>query len=168
MNALVSGQAGVVVLSDGDQLHSFTIDNPNELIPRRESDLRFLFGGATDVIELHETDSLQSHALLVRLWKQDRALHLALILLDPSAESPTRLSAASCLDEFLDVMEVEVFLANLLFAAPLPTDSDLPGAFSCANEAASARLISFLDRLQSLQPQVQTEGKREMGRGRRG
>ena len=50
MNALISGQAAVAILVDGDQVSSFTWDDPYVLVPRRLSDLRMLFGTATDVV----------------------------------------------------------------------------------------------------------------------
>lgn len=154
MSALVSGQAGVAVMVDGDQLHSFTVDSPNELVPRREADLRYLFGGATDVRKLQEADRDESHELLVRLWKQDRALHLTLILLDPDAESSTRDDAASCLNEFLETQEVEEFVSDRLYTAPLPSASDLKGASGHAVAAEAPRVQSFLRRLQESQTRI--------------
>jgi hypothetical protein len=154
MIVLVSGQAGVAVVVEGDQLHSFTVDSPNELVLRREADLRYLFGGATDIMELQEVDRHESYELLVRLWKQDRALHLTLILLDPDAESSTRNDAASCLNGFLDTQEVEEFVSNRLYAAQLPSASDIKGALRHAVAAEATRVHSFLHHLRESQPRI--------------
>ena len=46
MNALVSGQAAVAVLLEGDRITSFTWDSSDIEVPCRRDDLRFLEPGS--------------------------------------------------------------------------------------------------------------------------
>jgi hypothetical protein len=126
MKALISGQSAVAVLLDGDQLSSFSWDNPDVLVSRRWSDLRLLFGAATDVFELPSSSHAEAIEALGNSWSRDRAVHMALIILDGDADSETRAGAGECLDEFLADPTVAGFVANVLRGTSAGS-SGLPG-----------------------------------------
>ena len=155
MKALISGQAAVGVLWDDDRLFSFSWDDPELLVPRHPGDLRLLFGTATDLVELQTTSHAQAIDSLGKCWRKDRAVHMALILLDEDAATDTRAGAAECLDEFLAEPPTEQAVTNLLAAAPLPARSDLAGAIVRAETGGLGRVASWLRALESSQPAVQ-------------
>lgn len=154
MKAWVSGQAAVAVLVEGETISSFELDSPNLLVPRQAGDLSHLFADATDVVELAETTREQVVAELELSWRKDRALHLLLLLLDGTAEAPTRRLAAECLEGFLAEPGVADFVSNPLYAAPLPPTADLPGARVQAEAVSGERVRAFLDELEKHQAAI--------------
>ena len=142
MKALVSGQAGIAVLIEGGRVSFLHLDSPQP-IPRSKADIPHLFADATDVVELPQTTVEKAGAALDLSWRQDRALHLILILLDREADDGARRIAVECLEEFLADSEVSAFVCNRLYSAPLPDLADMvgraPGATCAAPVARRVR-----------------------------
>ena len=154
MKAIISGQAAVAVFFDGEKMWSVNLDNLDKKIRCSESDLRFLFAGVTDLVELEDVTEEEALKELEQAWKKDRAMHLILILLDNEEAEETRQLAAECLEEFLPDSEVEEFVFNRMYAAPLPNEADLPGAMRYAEEVQGTYLHQLLNQLKSDQSEI--------------
>jgi tetratricopeptide (TPR) repeat protein len=154
MDAIISGRAGVAVLLDGEALSSFDVDDPETLLPRRPADLRLLFGEAPDVQFIEGVDHRLAAQHLERAFNCASALDLALILLDPELTADLRAEAADELEELLADPPVTAYLENVLYARPLPTAADLPGALKLCDAGRTPRLSSLLQILEGFQPAV--------------
>lgn len=128
MQAIVSGQAGLAVLIDGDSVYSIEANEPGTSTPRDRADLLHLFSGATDVTEFPVDDRAAAVTRLQFDWNCDRALRMTLILLDPEEDSETRVLAAECVEDRLSIDPVKNWLLARLYQAPMPSSGDLPGA----------------------------------------
>src|SRR5258708_1587293 len=118
MKALVSGQAGLALLIDGQRVFSVDIDS-SEPVERSRAEAGYLFGGATDVTEIPNITVAKAVDALDLLWRKDRALQLMLILLDRHGDAEARQLAAECLGDMLADSQVVEFLCNRLYSAPL-------------------------------------------------
>jgi len=153
MKALISGQAGIAVLIDGSRVRSVDIDSPDP-IERSGEDIPYLFGEASDVTELSSTNLESTLAALELSWRQDRALHLVLILLNRNGDREARQMSAECLEEFLPDRAVHEFVCNRLYSAPLPPSADLVGSLLISERAKARNLEGFLERLVMLQGDI--------------
>lgn len=150
VNAIISGQSGVALLMHAGELASLHAGRGVELVRRRPSEARFLLGDATDLQVLEGVALPEVSRRLELATAQMDTLHVALILLDGSLSEDTRQEAARELQELMEDEAVAVYVESLLFAHPLPGDSDLAGAFAaCTAETEQTR--SFLQKLKSLQ-----------------
>lgn len=150
MNAVVSGQAGVALLIDGEQLSSFHAGRPAEITRRSAAQVPLLFGDAKDLQFLEAVELEEVRGRLERASDQVDSLHLTLILLDESLSHDTRRTAAEDLEELLAVEGNRPFVENVLYAHPLPRGADLAGARAvCPGTANLTR--HFLEKLASLQ-----------------
>jgi len=154
MNALISGQAGVAVLIQGDTVTSYTLDDPEVMVLQSSSAVPYLFADATDVTELKGLSQAEVLAQLETAWRKDRILQLTLILLDAGDDQETRIAAAECLDELLNVQGLEEFLFNRMCMAPLPELADLAGARRYATDGRLSRVVSMLSRLEEDQHHI--------------
>ncbi|NQT12922.1 MAG: tetratricopeptide repeat protein, partial [Planctomycetes bacterium] len=154
MNALISGQAAVAVLFDGEAMYRLHLDEPDTLVPCAEGDLPRLFADVDDLAQIEVAGRDTALEELERLWEQDRGMHLVLILLDGGAEPETRRLAAECLDESLTVDTVSDFLADRMYAKPLPELADAEGACRHARDAGAARAEEFVEQLDVHQPYI--------------
>ena len=119
MRALISGQAGLAVIIDGD--HAISVDvESHERITRSQHDWPYLLDDADDVYELEDISEKQAVAELDFAWRKDRSLHLALILLDCEADRQTRSDSAEFLEQFIADDRVYKHILNRLHVAPLP------------------------------------------------
>jgi hypothetical protein len=118
--------------------------------------------GADDVIELPDTTHEAAVAELGLAWAKDRALQLTLGLLDGATRANTRAEAAEGVGElFAEPFsgrpgEVEAFVANRLYSAPMPLgESDLPGAITIAASADPTGVVaSLLRAVDAAQPRI--------------
>ena len=150
MNAVVSGQAGVALLLDGDTLSSLRAGHPGEVIRRSPGEVPLLFGDARDLQFLERVELEEVSSRLERASEEVDALHLALILLDESLVPDTRRTAAEELEELLEIEGNHRFVENILYAHPLPRGADLDGALAvCPGDVNLNR--NLLERLRSLQ-----------------
>jgi hypothetical protein len=148
MKALISGQAGIAVLIDGEACSSIEVHSSGS-VPRAARDVAWLLGDAADLVELEGISKDDATRELEVAWLKDRSIHLALIALDREAGSENRLSAAECLSDLLKDSRVTDFVRNRLYAAPLPPNTDLPGALRLAGPLGSTRFGGILEEVQA-------------------
>jgi len=158
VNAIISGQAGVALLIEGDELHSFQVDQPDKVIRRTHREIPFLLGEAKDLQFLNDVDIEEARRRLEKATNEVDALHLALILLDGSLSNDTRETAARELDKLLADEEIGHFVEKVLFAQSLPPAANLQAARASCSEAAGLPL-ELLEKLEALQGAI-TEVRR--------
>lgn len=158
MHAVISGRAGVALLLDGHQLSSLHA-GADKIVRRREREIPYLLGEATDLQFLENVETSEISRRLELAAAQADALHLALILLDPELPQDVRCDAAGELEDLLKIEGVREGVEGILFARPLPGEADLQGALSCCSgEAGAARdLLIGLERLQTEYPLYESE-----------
>lgn len=151
MEAVISGQAGVALLLDGEALFSMHKSRPGALVRRRSGDSRWLLGEAKDLEFLEGVSPDQVSHHLEQASARADALHLALILLDGSLAHDTRRSAAEELEELLgDPGMAADWVERVLYSHPLPRSADPAGArAACTGRTRHVR--AFLGRLESHQ-----------------
>ena len=154
MNAIVSGRSGRALLLDRESLKSFDLDDPPMIVPRKRSELPYLFGEAADLRTIENT-TIESVERELRLdchftW----ALDLTLISLDSELEYDIRSDALEDLEELLKENTILERLENVLYSEPLPEDVDLTGALKLCDSNAQSMVFSFLQRLQTFQSAI--------------
>ena len=150
MNAVISGRSGLALVIDGEKLLSLDVDDLETLVPRSQSDLRFLLADANDLVTLENTGHTDIAQRLDLEHDIACALDMTLISLDPDTSMELRAEAVEALDELLDSARVIERLEFTMFAKPLPEAADLIGALFCTNlKTVGAR--SFLERLEGCQ-----------------
>jgi tetratricopeptide (TPR) repeat protein len=152
MDAVISGRAGKALLLDGDLLQSFDVDDPSRLVPRRQSDLPYLFGETQDLRVIENTDIESIKQELKHDCNFNWALDLTLISLDIELPDDIRKEAIEGLDELLADDQIIERLENILYARPLPEDADLAGALKHCDSAPLSRVL--LQRLEEHQPSI--------------
>jgi tetratricopeptide (TPR) repeat protein len=152
MNALVSGQAGIAVMIQGNEVSFMDLEARGSDRPSSPSAVCYLLAGATDVFEVKGTERKEVLARLEKAWRFDRALQLALISLDRSESLENRTLCIECLGEFFNDSEVCDYVGNRLYSAPLPTAGDIRTALSLARRHES--VAQFLATLESDQPRI--------------
>src|ERR1039458_4819736 len=106
MRALISGQAGIAVLIDGEACSSIEVHSSGS-IPRGAGDVAYLVGDAADLVEFEGISTDDAARELEAAWSKDRSLHLALIALDREAARENRESAVACLSGMLKDSRVD-------------------------------------------------------------
>ena len=106
MNAIVSGRSGRALIIDGETLKSVEIDDPSTFVPRKRSDLPYLFGDASDLrlVENATTESIVS--TLTAECNSTLALDLTLISLDAELEVVLAAIAGETADPIGDVPRI--------------------------------------------------------------
>jgi len=148
MRALISGQAGIAVLIDGEACSSIEAHS-SEPVLRAARDVAHLLSDAGDLFELEGISKDDAVRALEAAWLKDRSLHLALIALDRESASENRQSAVECLSELLKDSPVRDFVRNRLYAAPLPPSADLRGALHLAGSSGSTRFAGVLEEVRA-------------------
>lgn len=134
MKALVSGQAGLAIVRDGDHFCMVSEESPSTLVHIQPADIRWCFGSIGDLTEF-DADTVEALLEEIKLRQSsDRALQLTLILLDQDEPLVVRKEAAECLSELFEIDEVVTFVANRLYSAPMPDAADLDLAIELCNE----------------------------------
>ena len=128
MKVLVSGQAGVAVIVQGDSITVLEVDNPEAERVLPYTCLHYLLADADDVYQTEATSRQEVFSKLDLAWRCDRGLQLALVLLDSGQDAEVRREAAACVDALLNDQHVSDFVASRLYSSPLPADADLVGA----------------------------------------
>jgi hypothetical protein len=155
MNAILSGRSARALILDGESLKSFDLDDPSKIVPRRQSDLPYLFGEAAD-LRILENTNIESVERELRMdchftW----ALDLTLISLDSELEDDIRQEALEELDDlFVDDLIIER-VENVMYSAPLPDDADLSKALKLCDPMFTAAR-NFLERLAQQQLRIAT------------
>jgi hypothetical protein len=153
MNAIVSGRSGRALIIEGEALKSVEIDEPSTLVPRKRSDLPYLFGDAADLRIVENTTTESVINLLNAESNFTLALDLTLISLDAELEIDIRREALEGLEElFADGNTLER-VERVMYSHPIPDDGDLDGALDiCTSEL---KVVSeFLRTLKSRQPSI--------------
>lgn len=153
MNAIVSGRSGRALIIEGETLKSIEIDDPSTFVPRKQSDLPYLFGDSADLRVVENTSAGSVVSLLTADFNFTLALDLTLISLDAELESDIRLEALEGLEElFADWKTIER-VEHVMYSHPVPDDGDLDGALAiCSSEL---ELVSgFLQRLEERQTAI--------------
>lgn len=153
MNAVISGRAGLALVIDGERVMCLDVDDLETLVPRSQSDLRFLLADADDLITLEETDRDQIAERLDLEHDIACALDMTLIALDPDTSMELRAEAVEALDELLVNARVIERLEFTMYAKPLPDSGDLKGALFCT-EVKTAAARSFFERLEQSQTAI--------------
>ncbi len=152
MQAVVSGRSGVAVLLEGDEIRSLHAET-GEIVHRREREIPYLLGDATDLQFLEDVEIPDVAQQLEVATAQADALHLALLLLDRQLPHDIRRDAADELAELLEIAGVRESVEGVLLAHPLPMEADLTGALSsCPGRAEASRAL--LLHIQALQSEV--------------
>jgi tetratricopeptide (TPR) repeat protein len=155
MQAIVSGQAGLAVLIDGESVYSIEANDPGVDTPRDRTELLHLFAGATDVVEFPVEDRAAAVRRLEFDWNCDRALRMTLILLDPEEDSETRVLAAECVENRLSDQAVRNWLVARLYQAVMPESGDLAGSIDLTSSDELPLIQKLLIELQADQPHIQ-------------
>ena len=154
MNVIISGQAGVALLLDGATFLSFDVDDPDTLLPRRQSDLHLLFGEATDLQFIEKVDHKLAADELERAFNRASALDLALILFDAELSDEVRGEAAEELERLISDQQVITYLENILYGRPLPAAADMAGALTLGDSNRTPNLSATLQILEAYQPAI--------------
>ena len=101
MEAVISGQAGVALLVDGESLSSIHVHALDEAVPRRAGEFHYLFGGADDLIFLEDVSLDNARRQLTAASDGRDVLQLVLMLSRPQRPPDIRKDAATELDELL-------------------------------------------------------------------
>src|ERR1700674_1811899 len=148
MRAIISGQAGIGILIDGDTSIVIRIGSPRE-IPYQPTDILWLFADANDIAEFDAASKDQVVEELTRAWRADRALQHFLILLDRAEELDTRQTAAALLGRAFAQTRILTFVANRLYSVPLTETADIKGAeLQASGRAGGSELADFLAELE--------------------
>lgn len=131
MRALVSGQAGVAIVFDGDRTVSIDVECDHPVV-RDPNEWPYLLEGADDAYELTDVSEQQVVRELDLAWRKDRALHLALIFLERDTRQETRKESAELLEILVADERVFRHILHRLHVAPLPATADLQGAVRIA------------------------------------
>src|SRR5271155_1505692 len=152
MDALISGQAGVAVLIQGNEVSVLELQAQERELPCSTADIPYLFAGANDVCEMRATARTVVLTRLKAAWRSDRALQFTLISLDNSESIENRELAIQCLAELFNDRDIYQHVGNRLSSAPLPSGSDLKTALTLAGTMQP--LAIFLRELQRNQGQI--------------
>lgn len=150
MRAVISGQARVALLWEGDRLSSLHSRSGKTPVERSPRDIPYLLGDANDLRFLAGIDEDHAVAALAQAVDEENALHLTLLLLDPTLRPDTRRDASLELEELLAAPTIRGFLERIFWSRPLPREADLPGAL--AQKAGTTDAVGgFLRELVALQ-----------------
>ena len=139
MKALVSGQAGLAIVKDGDHFCMLTEETSPSLVRVSHADVRLFFGYLNDLKEF-DAPSVKDLAEEIKdRQSSDRAIQLALILLDREEPLDVRDEAADCLKELFLIDGVANYVANRLYSVPMPDTGDLEGAIEICDLDSATR-----------------------------
>ena len=149
MRAILSGQAGLALLGDGDAVWAVSVEAPQERTRCDWRDAPYLFADADDVVELPDVSQEKALDHLEQAWRRDRALQLMLILLDREEDAETRTMAAKCVEEHFASEKIRQYAADRFYSAPLPPSAEIGRAKRLADEASAHRVAAFLAKLET-------------------
>jgi tetratricopeptide (TPR) repeat protein len=154
MRAIVSGVAGIVLLIDREQMRAIHRDDADTDILWTPSDLHFHLAGVSDLRVYEDIDREAALVHLLEAIREEDALQVSLLLLDPEIPVDIREQATLDLEELIDVPEVDRFMKCLFAARQLPEKSDIESALGCCERADAQRTLSFLNGVKEDQPAV--------------
>jgi hypothetical protein len=138
MDAIVSGEAGVAVLIEGQSawLQHYGDSGKREAIDPVEA-VRLLRPFADQVV-LRNTNPEVVGRQLLHGWTLDRVTRLALIALDRNESDQIRWQAARAANELMPYVPASIRLINRLFGIPFGTDAGLS-----LTDGAGSKLFYF-------------------------
>ena len=151
MDALVSGQAATAAFVEGNDVNLFRFGDEGSS-PSSFEAIGRIFANCTDVQLFEGTRKEVAKAALQKSWSVDRAMRLALIILDDAEYAETKQEAASNLEELFGNPEVKAAIANQLAWTPLPTETS--SVFDEEFFAGYPKVLSFFSELFGKQPVV--------------
>jgi hypothetical protein len=151
-NAIVSGRAGLALLTDGPAVYSL---DPRliEPIARRPEEFYLLFGSSRDFEFLEDAPRDAIANCLSAAIRREQALDLALTLLERDYDEDIRREAAEELDERLADDAVAESLDSIVFSSPLPRGTAVAGAQAVV-PLHCRHATRWLERLRQLQPLI--------------
>ncbi len=153
MRALVSGQASVAVLVDGESIFSITLDHTTP-VRRMPWEVPLILADVADVFEIANASIESATSELEAAWCRDRAFRLTLVALDSAYGRRVREDSIECLEELLAQETALEFVANRMYAAPIPASTDLDGVRRLLGKTSARRVSDFLETLISDQAAV--------------
>jgi hypothetical protein len=153
MTAIVSGQAGLVVLVNGSKCSCRRIANPEYQLCER-GDIPYLFADASDVISIDAKSPEQAFRILEHEWANDRCLHLLLILLDRASHLYAKRLASAALEKLLLSETAQQFVLHRLYARPLPPSADPSSALALAQETGLKLVWGLTTRVREDQARI--------------
>ena len=122
MDALVSGQAATAAFVEGNDVSLLHFGDEGSAQSSFEAIGR-IFANCTDVRLFEGTRKEVVQDALRKSWSFDRAMRLALIVLDDAEYAETKQEAASYLEELFGDPEVKGSVADQLAWTPLPAET---------------------------------------------
>jgi tetratricopeptide (TPR) repeat protein len=124
LDAIYSGQAGIMALLEGAEARVRRAEDfDSEYMIGREG-VSYLFQGCTDIVIVKGAREDALRADFLDAWEADRALRLLLISLDAEEDRNLRAEAADCLENLLAKTTTRIFIENELYSRMLPEDAD--------------------------------------------
>lgn len=145
MDALYSGQAGVIALLEGAEARVQRVGNADAEFTISREGVTYLFGRCTDVVRVQGADERSVKRSFEEAWNADRALRMLLIALDPEEEIELRNDAADCLEELLVRDSARVFVENEFYARTLPADTDFSALQAPQRKLVLSLLAGIID-----------------------
>ncbi len=151
-NAIVSGRAGLALLTDGPAVYS--LDRRSiEPVARRPEEFYLLFGSSRDFEFLEDAPRDAIANCLSAAIRREQALDLAVTLLESDYDEDIRREAAEELDERLADDAVAQSLDSIMFSSPLPRGTAVAGAQAVVPTHCH-HAARWLERLRQLQPLI--------------
>lgn len=152
IDAYVSGQAGRMIVVDGNDAFVIDADDLNRKVAVPFALALNALGKANDVVELKSVKRTEATERLRFEWLCDRSLRLLLILMDGDEYVEIKEEAARVLKEMIVLPEVRDFTARHIYAYPIPISAAAKSAIELAGPGSE--LSSFLMQLLERQSAV--------------
>ncbi len=156
MDAIISGQAAIAIVLDGESASCLRLDQAWPPTAIRFDDISRLMQGVDDVVEHREVNRDFILQELELAWARDRSIHLATMILDLGEDAEVRSEAVEALEELFAFDTVEMWLLALFYSMPLP---DAPRVLESARALAvelPVRVESFLQAIDIDQEKIRS------------
>jgi tetratricopeptide (TPR) repeat protein len=156
MDAIFSGQAGALALIEGADVR--LLRSLDERVVRIDwSNVGHIFRWSTDTVVQRGTREEIARTQFAAAWRNDRALRLSLLAIDPEEEFDIRVEAANLIESFYEDETVLVHVSNQFYSRPLPQESDLSCFLGDLKLIQWPNATKFFSRLVSHQPMIQRQ-----------
>ena len=153
MNALISGQAATAIYFEEGKTFSIHIGSDLR-VEREDAEIDLIFADATDVSQFTDLAFQDVKVKLQTAWEQERSLQLIFILLDKDEDRETKIVAAEYLNDNVSNPLIQDFIANYLYAAPLPASTNIIGAIDLCDANRLIEVRQFLNMLHEDQSEI--------------
>jgi tetratricopeptide (TPR) repeat protein len=155
MNAIISGRAGLAVMTEGTSVRTLCLDEAGG-ISERDIPIPGHLLRDVDDLELFNGVTLdQVRELLAYARRREDGLHMILVLLGQRSSLEVREEAASVLDELLnDGGRTQEAVERTLYAVPLPPAANVDAALGACEQANSQRSLAMVSKLIARQPYI--------------